>query len=516
VKKSLAAAFKTGAAGLIEEHAAAWAERWEACDVTVSGDPVSQQAIRFNVFHLDQLGPREDLDASIGAKGLHGEGYRGHVFWDVEIYKLPFFIYTDPEVAKNLLLYRCHRLEASRRNAELDGWRGAKFPWESADSGRDVTPVLGSDFLTGEGVLPRYTGECQHHVTADVAYGFTHYTLATCDEKFYRECAARVLIETAMFWASRVHWDRERKSFVILDVMPPDEFHSHVDNSVYTNIMAAWNLTQGLHAVEYLRQQEPTRLEALEEELGLEERDYRFWRRASGHMYVAYNPETMLYEQHEGYFDLEDIVLETGPNGRPKMPPGIWSRVHRTRILKQADVVLLHYLLPDRVSREVKHANYLFYEPRTSHASSLSPGIHAIMGIEVGEYDKAYKSFLLGARMELEDSADYPDGIHAANLGNTWQVVVNGFGGLRVIEGQLHFRPWLPPKWKELSFSILWQGDRLRVTVTKSHFHARIESARRAARLRIFVNDDWADVTTDGITLGLEETRKKLEPPAAE
>ncbi len=501
-RKELKAALKAGKDKLIQEHVREWDKRWSFSDIVIEGDNLAQRSLRFNLFHLMQLGNPWDGDVSIGAKGLHGEGYRGHAFWDTEIFMTPFFIYNNPAVARNQLMYRYNRLPAARQNAKADQYKGAKFPWESADTGLDVMPYLEGDFITGENVTPR-GWECQHHITADVAYGVMHYVTATGDREFYEQYGAQILIETAQFWSSRAEWDKRRKAWVIREVMGPDELHNKINNSVYTNHIAGWNLKEGLRAVKEMKQFAPARWKSLRKELGITEEELRRWKEVSENLWINYNPKTKLFEQFEGYFKLEDLTVTYGENGRPIIHRDWWPKLPKTQLLKQADVVLMTYLFSDQFDLATKRANFDYYEPRTTHLSSLSPNTYAIVGIEIGEYERAYRSFMMSATVDIHEHAHVPDGIHAASLGGTWMVAVAGFGGLRVQDGHMTFRPWLPPEWKSLTFRLLWQGTPVLFKVTPKTFTAVTEGkSAKPVRIRIF--EDWHEVDRKGITVQIK------------
>lgn len=473
---------------LMTEHRAAWTSAWEDADIQIVGDDVAQPSLRFCLFHLMQLTNRVDGRSSIGAKGLHGEGYRGHVFWDTEIFMLPFYIYTDPEAARALLMYRVHTLRAARRNARTNGYRGAQFPWESADTGEEVTPKELGDPFTGRTVRI-WTGEEEHHVVADVAFGVDHYITATGDEAFLLEYGAEIVWEAARFWASRAVWNGEKGHYEIRRVIGPDEFHEHVDNSVYTNALAGWNLRKALSYAERIRIAYPDAWRTLREKLALDEGEVEGWRKVADGLYIPYDAQSGVYEEFEGYFALQDRVISAfDEHGMPVLPAEVEGRLGETQLIKQADVVLLHYLLGDVFDQRAKWVNFEYYEPRTTHRSSLSPSIYAIMGVEVGDHEKAYAHFMRTARMDLDDHQGNTDqGIHAAAMGGTWQAVVNGFVGMRIWEGVLSFDPWLPEGWEQIAFTIQWRGDRLHLVVTKRGMEAYLDDRSQRDRIEILV-----------------------------
>ena len=457
-----------GSEALLQEHMSAWKEKWKIADVRIYGDEIAQKSLRFNIFHLIQSANPDDEKVSVAAKGLHGEGYRGHVFWDMEIFMLPFYIYTNPKAARSLLMYRYHTLNGARKNARINGYRGAQFAWESADTGEEVTPKELGDPFTGRRVRI-WTGDEQHHIVADVAFGVHHYYNATGDDEFLTNYGAEILLETARFWVSRAEFDREKGLYVINKVIGPDEYHVHVKNSVFTNFMARWNINKALEYAEKLKTSYPSVWKRLKEKIAIEDGELKEWKKVEDKIYIPYDESTGLYEEFEGYFKLEDVVItEFDEQNMPIIPVELWERLNETTLIKQADVVMLQYLLSDEFDYQTKKRNYDYYEPRTTHNSSLSQSMYAIMGVEIGDYDRAYRNFLRAARVDLDDNkGNTASGIHSASLGGTWQTAINGFAGMRIRRGKLTFDPHLPEKWEKMEFKVNWRGKILNVRLTK-------------------------------------------------
>jgi len=459
-----------GSEVLLGEHVSAWEQKWLDADVKIHGDEVAQRSLRFNIFHLIQSANEDDDRVSIPAKALHGEGYRGHIFWDTEIFMLPFFIYTNPRAARSLLMYRYHNLDAARENARIQGYKGAQFPWESADTGLETTPKELGNPLTGETVRI-WTGEEEHHIVADVAYAVDHYYVATGDEQFLLKYGAEILLETARFWASRVQYDDRKKAYVIKKVIGPDEFHEHVDNNIYTNYMAKWNISKALEYIDRLKQKHTDSWDKLKKKIVLSSREIREWKTIANNLYLPYDEKTKLYEEFEGYFKLKEIDI-SGVDST-----GLEKIVKDTKWIKQADVVMLHYLLGDYFDQETKKVNFHYYKRWTTHSSSLSPSIYAIMGIEVGNYRDVYQDFMRSTRIDLDDEQGNTSiGIHAASLGGAWQVAINGFAGMRIKNGMLSFKPWLPEKWGKLEFKVKWWGETLNVAITHETVELKLET----------------------------------------
>jgi len=449
-----------------EEHTEALAEKWDSCDISIDGDEKANHAVRFNIYHLLICANPTDDYANIGAKSLSGEGYKGHVFWDTEIFMLPFYIYTQPDTAKALLMYRYNMLEGAKENAKLEGYTGARYPWESADTGLEETPKW-----THDGEQRIWTGEEEIHITSDVVFGLLTYHTATMDVEFYLNHTAEILFETARFWMSRLEYDEKKDRYELNKVIGPDEFHEHVDNSVFTNWLTKWNLEQSAACYEHLHQNHSEELEQLKSRISLVDEEVDEWRAKADKIFIPFDKEKKLIEQYEGYFKTRDVpITEWDSNNMPIYPEGLdHFSCNDTSLLKQPDVVMLTYILPDEFDDEIKKVNYEYYEARTMHKSSLSPSIHTIMGIETRNTEKALQYFERSAQVDLIDNqGNTKDGIHIASAGGTWQALVNGFGGMRIKNQQIHFKPWLPKHWNQVQFKIKWRGDDLSVVVSKS------------------------------------------------
>jgi kojibiose phosphorylase len=394
---------------------------------------------------------------------------------------LPFFVYTQPEIARTLLLYRYHTLDGARRNARDGGFRGARYAWESADTGVDTTPKW-----TVDGAHRLWMGEEEIHVTAAVAYGLNAYVAATGDQALMTDYGAEILFETSRFWASRLEATPEGH-YALSRVVGPDEFHEHVDNSAYTNYLVRWHLQQAAHVYADLAVSHPGELAELSERIGLGPDEVEGWLTRAEQIRLPPHNDHGVIEQFDGYFGLESLPVTHDHNGMPQYPPGYHHfNLAGTSLLKQADVVMLTYLLPDEFSDKVKRANYDYYEPLTLHKSSLSTAIHSIMGIEVGDPGRAVQYFRRAAFVDLLDNqGNTAEGIHIASAGGTWQTIVCGFGGFRVRNGQMTFKPWLPPEWTAVRFRLKWH--RTAVSVSVSHNSATFALAGPEAAGEVIV-----------------------------
>ncbi len=442
------------------EHAGRWEETWQRADIRVTGSPAAEQALRFHAYHLVAAADR-DPRVSVGGRSLTGRAYEGHVFWDVEIFMLPFYLHVSPEVACHLLRYRHHTLDGARRRASALGYRGACFAWESTVTGEDVTPRV-IVLKTTRKKIPIFTGTQQVHVTADVAYGIWRYWEATRDEAFLRDAGAEILAETARFWASRC--TREGNRFHIRGVVGPDEYHHGVNDNAYTNWMARFNLEQALWAVEWMRREQPQAWAALRGRLGLAGEELAQWAAVARELHCPGPNADGVIEQFEGFFDLEDYPLPK--EERFKAPINRlfdWDRINRLKLIKQADVLMLFHLFPERFPPEVVAANYRYYEPLTDHCSSLSPAIHAAIAARLGRRDDAERYFRQSLWLDLSDvMGNSALGVHPACMGGTWQALVFGFLGVRLTESGPVAGPdagaRLPEAWQSVSLKLAWRG----------------------------------------------------------
>jgi len=441
---------------------------WKRMDIVINGDEMAQLGIRFNLFHLYACAS-DDPRVSIGARGIHGEGYKGHVFWDTEIFMFPFFLYTLPEYAKNLLLYRYNTLDGARKNAQMNGYKGAQFPWESADDGLEATPKWGEDYLGNP--VRIWTGEEEYHINSDIAVALVHYHSVTGDDEFMINYGVEMLFETGKFWASRLEYNEEKDRYEIRRVIGPDEFHEHVDNNVYTNYLAKWNMLKAVEYYDWIAKNSPTKYEKLKTLLGLTDNMVQNWKAMAEKIYIPRKDGEQLIEQFEGYFQLKEVeITEWDENGLPKWPKGLdLTKLNETKLIKQPDVVMLMLVLPEEFSYEEMKVNYEYYEKRTMHKSSLSPSMYSIMGIKVGDTHNAYKYFMKTLLVDLEDNqGNTNNGFHAASAGGAWQCVINGFGGMTLdSEKLLNFSPWLPDNWKSVNFKINYRCCLLDVLIEK-------------------------------------------------
>jgi kojibiose phosphorylase len=454
----------------LEAQNIAWAQEWARSDVQIEGDDEAQLALRFNLFQLLIAAPRQDDRVNIGAKTLSGFGYRGHSFWDTEIFMLPLFTYTAPQIARNLLGYRYRNLPGAGEKARRNGFEGAQFPWESAGTGQEVTPTWVPHFADPTRLVRIWTGDIEIHISADIAYAASQYWKVTGDDDWLIAQGAELILDTAKFWASRAEWDAEKGRYEYNDVIGPDENHEHIDNNAYTNRMAQWNLQTALETLDWLKAHAPEKAGELVEKLDLTPKRLAGWQKVIDQMYFRVEPPGLI-EQFEGYFEREDVDLAAlEPRTRSVQEVFGIEGANTIQAIKQPDVLMLLHLLRPHFSSEMVQINYNYYTPRTDHTygSSLGPSIQAIMACEVGQPDEAYQHFIRSARADLRDvRGNAGDGIHAASAGGTWQAVVFGFAGLKITTDGWTTEPRLPSHWKRVKFSFYYRGEKQEVEVKR-------------------------------------------------
>ena len=492
---------------LLKRHIEAWEKLWDTSEVSIWGDPEIEKDLRFNIYHMLICGSDDNGFSSVGARALTGEGYHGHIFWDAEIFVLPFYLYALPNVARNMLLYRYRRLDVSRAIAKRNGFKGAMFAWESAGIGEDETPAWAKD-LDGK-IIRIHTGKREHHITADIAYAVYHYYNATRDEAFMRDYGYEIMFETARFWASRVTYNKKKETYEIKNVIGPDEFHEDVNNNVYTNMMAKWNLLMAHKMFQKLKKLNTNVHKELIDKIGLSAKETRQWRKIAARM-IMNKRKGQVIEQFDGYFKKKKIkITDWDENYMPIVTTKLTPRDYKkTQLVKQADVVMLLYILADFFHFKTKKENYKFYVDRTLHKSSLSLPVYALMALEVGDRNRAYRFFNTTLHTDIGNVHNNTDeGIHAACIGGTWQVLINGFAGVKIQKEALSINPKLPSGWRKILFSIHWRGSILKMEIKNSKVKLRVTSSGRKKKIKIRVFGVLHEITGSKT---FEFERKKL------
>lgn len=514
VRKTLSEAERMGFEGLEREQKKTMHRFWETADIEIlgEGNEALSQGIRFNLFHIFQSAGR-DGKTGMGAKGLSGEGYEGHYFWDTEMYVMPVFTYTEPQVTKHLLEYRYATLPKARERARILGHqKGALFPWRT---------------INGEEASTYYPlGTAQYHINADIEYALSLYLQVTGDVEFFKEKGAEIIMETARVWADVGSFAECRGGkYCICSVTGPDEYNVLVDNNFYTNLMAREHLRDAVKAVEYLQQKDTATLQRLMTKLDFDPEEADVWRKIVENMYFPYDEARRIYPMDDGF-------MMRKPWDESRIPPQkrawLYENYHplfimRHRMSKQADAVLGMYLHGNLFADDELRRNYDFYQEVTLHHSSLSTCIFGIVACDIGTrllerglrgraaetggteeaaregaareeaaraeaareeaawedasrgsdadryFQEAYEYFSRSARMDLDDHHNnFYAGIHAANMAGTWQAIVNGFGGLRCFDGKLSFRPYLPAAWKGYRFSLHFRDSVIQAEITQN------------------------------------------------
>ena len=459
-RRSLDRATKQGFKSLLSDQQEYLDEFWARSDVQIEAKneedtqvAAVQQAIRFSLFHLLQATSRTD-GLGLPAKGLTGQGYEGHYFWDTEIYVLPFLIYTNPRLAQNLMRFRYSLLDKARERARAVSQAGALFPWRT---------------INGEEASAYYAaGTAQYHINADIIFGLKKYVEVTGDQEFLYEEGAEMLIETARLWRDLGFFsEREGGHFCIHGVTGPDEYNTVVNNNLYTNLMAQENLRYAVKTIEELQQEWPERFESLTAKTGLKVSEIAEWQQAADKMYVPFDEKLNIYLQHDGFLSEQKWDFENTPESKyPLLLHFHPLFIYRHQVIKQADLVLAMFLLGNQFSLDQKRRNFDYYDALTTGDSSLSVSIQSIMASEVGHLDLATTYAFYAIIMDLADlSGNSKDGCHIASMGGSWMAAVYGFGGLRDYEGEISLSPKLPIPLKRLKFSLTIRGQLLSVDI---------------------------------------------------
>jgi maltose phosphorylase len=444
---------------MLAEQAAAWAEKWKHNDIIIDGDVSAQQAIRFNIYQLNQTYTGEDDRLNIGPKGFTGEKYGGSTYWDTEAYCVPFYLSTAPQkVTRNLLLYRYKQLDKAIENAQLLGFKNgaALYPMVTMDG----TECHNEWEITFEEI----------HRNGAIAFAIYNYVRYTGDEAYLGDYGLEVLLGIARFWSQRVTWSEDKEQYVMLGVTGPNEYENNVNNNWYTSTLATWCMQYTIDVAAKVKAEEPAKYAALVSKVSLDEAvEFSRFSHIVDKMYYPYDEKRQIFLQQDGYLDKEQILVKDLPAAeRPINQKWSWDRILRSCYIKQADVLQGIYFFEDQYDIDTIRRNFDFYEPRTVHESSLSPCVHAILAAKLGDEARAYEFYLRTARLDLDDyNNDTEDGCHITSMAGTWMAVVEGFGGMRVRDGKLVFQPFIPEKWSSFSFHIGFRGALLNIKVSK-------------------------------------------------
>lgn len=482
-------AYEKGFETMANEQAAAWREKWKESDIIIDGDVSAQQAIRFNIFQLNQTYTGEDDRLNIGPKGFTGEKYGGSTYWDTEAYCLPFYLATaDKKIARNLLIYRYKHLEKAKENAKKLGFKkGALYPM--------VT-------MNGEECHNEWEITFEEiHRNGAIAYAIYNYVNYTGDKSYLSEYGLDVLVEISRFWEERVNFSEEKNKYVILGVTGPNEYENNVNNNWYTNRIAAWTLEYTIKVLKDLKSTAISEYEKVVKRLKIEDKEVSKWNDIINNMYYPVDKKLNIFLQQDGYMDKEQLLVkDIDPKELPINQHWSWDRILRSCFIKQADVLQGLYFFQHLYDKDTLRRNFDFYEPRTVHESSLSPCIHSILAAKLNKQDKAYELYLRTARLDLDNyNNDTDDGCHITSMAGTWMSVVQGFGGLEVKNHMLSLNPFLPDKWKLFSFKVRFRDALIKVIVNNNEIRIDNESK---AEMKILVHDKEYDINAfDSITI---------------
>jgi len=472
---------KAGYASTLAESEMVWQQRWGLADVTIDGSARDQAYVRFSSFSLLQMAPFHADKMSVPARAYAFNRYHGLYYWDSETFLLPYYLHTHPEVAKNLLSFRYRTLEGARRTARRLKSTGACYPWMTdSDDGTEQAPW--------------YIGDYVWHQNADIAYAIDQYVQATGDYEFMRDNGLEILVETARFWMSRLEEDKDGVVH-LHDTVGPDEIDKHGKDNGYTSLMARRHLQLAARWLERVRAAEPPAAKALIEKLEIGASEVASWKSAADRMAAPKVPGKDIPLQDE-------FLLAKKPlDFKGISADEAFAMRHTHRVVKQSDIILAMYLLQDEFTVEQMREAYDFYEPMTLHYSSLSYNTHSIIATKIGRDDQAHDYFVKAAGLDLDDLRGATlDGIHAAALGGTWQTVVYGFLGMRVLPDGVLFEPRLPETWKSVSLRIVFRGYRLNLCLTRDVHRVDVDGAEGLGKVQITLNGE-AHVLKDGLRI---------------
>ena len=485
-KKTTRDACKIGFEILLHEHIKAWAEKWKESDIVIEGDLAAQQGIRFNIFQMNQTYTGEDPRLNIGPKGFTGEKYGGSTYWDTEAYCVPFYLSTaDSNVARNLLKYRHNHLQKAIKNAEKLGFtnNAALYPM--------VT-------MNGEECHNEWEITFEEiHRNGAIAYAIYNYINYTGDNDYLHEYGLEVLLGISRFWAQRVHYSEEKKQYVMLGVTGPNEYENNVNNNWYTNYIARWTMKYTIEAIGFVKDKNKEAFNKIVNKWDFNERkETSDWKDKILKMYLPENKEKGIFLQQDGYLDKEQILVADIDNSmKPLNQKWSWDRILRSPFIKQADVLQGLYFFEDDFTKDTVEKNFDYYEKRTVHESSLSPCIHSIIASDLGKRKMAYDFYLQTARLDLDDyNHEADEGCHITSMAGTWMAIVEGFGGMRVKNNQLHFSPYLPGKWTSFAFKIRFRGHLLAINISKKTIEIK-NSFNKA--ITLVVNNNEVEVAAN-------------------
>ena len=446
-----------GFEGLLQKQKEAWAAIWEMSDIVIEGDIKAQQGIRFNIFQLNQTYLGTDSTLNIGPKGFTGEKYGGSTYWDTEAYCIPFYMATkDDKVARKLLKYRFNHLEKAIENARKLGF----------SNGAALYPMV---TMNGEECHNEWEITFEEiHRNGAIAFAIHNYFRYTGDYSYIPEMGLEVLIGISRFWHQRVNLSKDKNKYVMLGVTGPNEYENNVNNNWYTNYLAKWCINYTLTQLDKVKSSYPDDYHRVVGKTKLTDRECEKWKKVANKMYFPYSKEYGVFLQQDGFLDKELVKVDDLPKSeRPINQKWSWDRILRSPYIKQADVLQGFYFFEEDFSTEDLERHFDFYEPFTVHESSLSPCVHSIQAAKLGRMEQAYNFYLRTSRLDLDDyNKEVEEGLHITSMAGTWMSIVEGFGGMRVVNDKLSFKPQIPNQWNAYSFKVNFRNRIIKVNVT--------------------------------------------------
>lgn len=456
--KILDKASDLGFEALFQKQKEDWGHIWEMSDITIEGDVKAQQGIRFNIFQLNQTYLGKDSRLNIGPKGFTGEKYGGSTYWDTEAYCLPFYMATkNQKVAWNLLQYRYNHLPKAIENAEKLGFT----------NGAALYPMV---TMNGEECHNEWEITFEEiHRNGAIAFAIYNYYRFTGDYSYIPKMGLEVLIGIARFWHQRVNFSQDKQQYVMLGVTGPNEYENNVNNNWYTNYLAKWCIEYAIEQIGKVAEEYADDYERIMTKTKLTEAEIKDWAKVADNMYFPYSEKHQVFLQQDGFLDKDMIkVQDLDSSQRPINQKWSWDRILRSPYIKQADVLQGFYFFEDHFSKEDLERHFDFYEPFTVHESSLSPCVHSIQAAKLGRMEQAYTFYLRTSRLDLDDyNKEVEEGLHITSMAGTWMSIVEGFGGMRVLDDTLSFEPQIPEQWSSFSFKVNFREQIVTLTASK-------------------------------------------------
>ena len=486
-KEALDKAVSFGFDALLELQKQSWAQIWKMSDITIEGDVKAQQGIRFNIFQLNQTYLGTDVTLNIGPKGFTGEKYGGSTYWDTEAYCIPFYMATkDQSVARKLLEYRYYHLDKAIENAGKLG------------------------FINGAALYPMVTmngEECHNeweitfeeiHRNGAIAFAIFNYFRFTGDYSYIPEKGLEVLIGIARFWQQRATFSSDKNKFMILGVTGPNEYENNINNNWYTNYIAKWCIEYALENINTVKTDHISDYIRIKEKVNFSDDELSKWKNVADNMYFPFSEKHNVFLQQDGFLDKELIsVADLDKSQRPINQKWSWDRILRSPYIKQADTLQGFYMFEEDFSKEELERHFDFYEPFTVHESSLSPCVHSIQAAKLGRMNQAYEFYLRTSRLDLDDyNHEVEEGLHITSMAGTWMSIVEGFGGMRVLNDTLSFSPKIPKGWKSYSFKVNFRNRVITINVTQNRTHFELEGKNE---ISILVNGELVTITPNNL-----------------